>query len=202
VMIERISGKSHGEFLREAIFQPLGMSDTSFRLSAEKSSRHARPLATDPVTGAPQQRRNHNGFKIECGGGCLTSTALDYLAFAQMLANGGELNGARILGPKTVEYMTADHADPEIDMSRLHYYPSLADDGYGFGLGVAVRRGTGLGSTMASPGEFHWYGASGTLFRVDPQEGLVIVFMAHTPGDIRRINRQLVPALVYQALME
>jgi len=202
VIIERLSEKTHGEFLQEAIFEPLGMDDTSFRISANRASRYAAVLPTDPVTGQPQQQRDHSAFKIECGAGCLASTVLDYLAFAQMLLNGGELNGERILGPKTVEYMTSDHADPEIDLSRLHYYPSLADDGYGFGLGVAVRRGAGLGGTMGSPGEYHWYGASGTLFRVDPEQGLVIVFMAHTPGEIRRLNRQLIPALVYQALME
>jgi len=202
VIIERISGQTHGEYLRENIFAPLSMNDTFFTIPRSKAGRHVKPLPKDPTTGEPQSQRDHSAVRFECGGGCLASTALDYLTFAQMLLNGGELNGQRILGPETVAYMTADHAGPDIDLTRLHNYPSLPDDGYGFGLGVSVRRGTGLGGTMAAPGEYHWYGATGTVFRVDPQQDLAIVFMAHTPGEIRRVNRQLIPTLVYQAIID
>ncbi|HEY5622261.1 MAG TPA: serine hydrolase domain-containing protein [Gammaproteobacteria bacterium] len=200
VIIERITGVPHGQYFAETIFEPLGMVDTAFTVPPEKASRHVKPLPVDPVSGQPQSQRDHSRYRFHCGSGCLVSTALDYLAFAQMLLDGGELNGKRVLGQRTVEYMTADHADPGIDMSRLYDYASIPDDGYGFGLGVAVRRDTGLGGSMGSPGEFHWYGATGTLFRVDPQEELVIVYMAHTPGEIRGSYRELIPALVYQAI--
>ena len=118
--------------------------------------------------------------KFDCGGGCAVSTALDYLRFAQMLLNGGELDGVRILARKTVEYMTADHMGPEIDATRLRDYPNI--NGYGFGLGVAVRRGAGISGVMSSRGEFHWAGSTGTYFWVDPAEELAVVFMAHAPG--------------------
>ncbi len=202
LIIERVSGLTLGEYLQDEIFEPLGMIDTFFSIPPSKEIRHAQVLPTDPLTGDPQRTTDHAPLNFECGGGCLASSALDYLAFAQMLLNKGTLDGVRILGTKTVEYMTADHVLSGIDLSRLHNYASLHDDGYGFGLGVAVRRETGSGGTMGSPGEFHWPGAHGTAFWVDPQEDLVIVFMAQTPGTIRRYNRQLVPALVYQAIVE
>ena len=126
------------------------------------------------------------------------STAIDYLRFAQMLLNGGELDGVRILSRKTVEYMTADHLGPEVNTTLLRAYPNI--NGYGFGLGVAVRRGSGISGVMSSPGEFHWAGSTGTYFWVDPAESLAVVFMAHAPGAIRYYHRQLLHALVLQAL--
>ena len=101
-----------------------------------------------------------------------------------------------------VDYMTADHIVPGIDMNLLDLYPSLHNEGYGYGLGVAVRRGDGLGGMPASAGQYHWYGSQGTAFWVGPEEELVIVFMAQTPGAIHERNRQLIPALVYQSLMD
>jgi CubicO group peptidase (beta-lactamase class C family) len=141
-------------------------------------------------------------MKFECGGGCLASTAIDYLVFAQTLLNGGTFGNTRILGPKTVEFMTSDHTLSGIDLTALHSMPVEHTDGYGFGLGVAVRRGAGAGGTIGSTGGFQWSGAHGTAFWVDPQEELVIVYMAQTPGAIRRYYRQFIPALVYQAITE
>jgi CubicO group peptidase (beta-lactamase class C family) len=94
--------------------------------------------------------------------------------------------------------MTADHLGPDVDVSKLNAYPNL--DGYGFGLSVAVRRIAGRGGMTSSPGEFHWAGSTGTYFWVDPAEDLVVVFMAHAPGAIRYYHRQLLHALVNQAL--
>ena len=202
IVIERVSGQSLGEYMEENIFTPLNMVDTGFTIPPDSLERQARVLLKDPVTGEPQVNADHAQVKFQCAGGCLVSTALDYLAFAQMLLNRGSLDGTRILGPKTVEFMTSDQADSGVDLSRLYGYPSLHDDGYGFGLSVAVRRGAGLGGTMGSAGEYHWFGAYGTAFWVDPTENLVMVFMAQTPGEIRRYNRQLIPALVYQAITE
>jgi CubicO group peptidase (beta-lactamase class C family) len=161
--------------------------------------RFAKGLPCDPLTGKPQRMRDSTKpHKFECGGGCGVSTAADYLRFALMLLNGGTLDGARILGRKTVEYMTSDNLVPAVDTTRLHEWPNI--NGYGFGLGVAVRRSAGAGGAVSSKGEYHWAGSTGTYFWVDPSEGLAVVFMAHAPGAIRFYFRQLLHALVMQAL--
>jgi hypothetical protein len=124
------------------------------------------------------------------------------LRFALMLLNQGTLDGTRILGRKTVEYMTADHLGPDVDASRLHQFAVEHIDGSGFGLGVAVRRQTGIAGVPGSPGEFLWSGAQGTMFWVDPKEELAVVFLANTPGPIRRHYREVVKNMVLQAIVD
>lgn len=197
--IEAVAGMPLGRYLDERIFAPLGMIDTAFTVPPDKVARYAKALPTDPVTRAPQKLRDGTTpHKFDCGGGCAVSTAADYLRFAQMLLDGGGLEGVRILGRKTVEYMTSDQLTAGIDITRLNEWPNL--NGYGFGLGVAVRRGAGLGGMPSSAGEFHWAGSTGTYFWADPAERLAVVFMAHAPGTIRFYHRQLLHALVLQAL--
>ncbi|MDB5865676.1 MAG: serine hydrolase [Betaproteobacteria bacterium] len=199
LVIEAVAGMLLREFLDARVFKPLAMHDTGFVVPEAHLGRYAQPLPHDPVTREPQTLRDGTRLhKFDCGGGCAVSTALDYLRFAQMLGNGGELDGVRILGRKTVEYMTADHIPPETDTALLREYPNL--DGYGYGLGVAVRRGAGVSGLMSSSGEFHWAGSTGTYFWVDPSEDLEVVFMAHAPGAIRYYHRQLLHALVLQAI--
>jgi len=201
--IESVTKQPLGRVFQDRLFGPLGMTDTAFTVPTGKSGRIARPLATDPVTGQPQSIRDQTQpWRFECGGGCLTSTALDYLKFAQMLLNRGTLDGTRVLGRKTVEYMTADHLGPGVDTAKLHNFPVEHIDGYGFGLGVAVRRVPGVAGIMGSPGDFRWSGAQGTLFWVDPQEELAVVYMAQTPGAIRAHYRQVIATLVQQAIVE
>jgi CubicO group peptidase (beta-lactamase class C family) len=203
VAIETITKQPLGRFLQDRLWSPLGMVDTTFTVPKEKASRIAKPLATDPLTGRPQTVRDPTlGWRFECGGGCAASTALDYLRFAQMLLNKGTLDGTRILGRKTVEYMTADQLGPTVDASRLHTFAVESLDGYGFGLGVAVRRVPGVAGITGSPGDFRWSGAQGTLFWVDPKEELAVVYMAQTPGAIRAHYRQVLPALVLQAIVD
>ncbi len=137
-------------------------------------------------------------LKFECGGGCGASTAGDYIRFAQMLLNKGSLGQARILGRKTVEYMSADHLTPDMDNRITVVSPALAN--HGFGLGFAVRRSDGMASTIGSAGEFFWSGAYGTYFWVDPKEQMVVVLMSHTPGAYRGTLRAKVGALVLQAI--
>jgi CubicO group peptidase (beta-lactamase class C family) len=197
--VEKVAGLPLREFLEARLFTPLRMSDTGFVVPPADLPRYAQTLPNDPITREPQSLRDGTKLnKFDCGGGCAVSTALDYLRFAQMLLNGGELDGMRILGRKTVEYMTADHMGPEIDATRLHDYPNI--NGYGFGLGVAVRRGAGISGVNSSRGEFHWAGSTGTYFWVDPAEELAVVFMAHAPGAMRFYLRQLLHPLVMQAL--
>jgi CubicO group peptidase (beta-lactamase class C family) len=199
LVVEAISGQRLGAFLEQHLFRPLGMVDTSFQVPAEKVSRLARPLASDPDTGAAQSVPDRAlALRFECGGGGLASTALDYLRFAQMLLGGGVLGDTRILGRKTVEAMRTDRLTPEIDNRIAELDPN--SEGYGFGLTVAVR--TKASSLMGSPGEFYWNGAYGTLWWADPIEDLAVVFMAQVPGEQRRRYRPLINSLVYQALMD
>lgn len=199
LVVEAVSGMRLAEFLDQKLFRPLQMRDTVFTVPANQVARYAKALALDPLTQQPQTLRDGTTpHKFDCGGGCAVSTAADYLRFAQMLLNGGELDGVRVLSRKMVEYMTSDHLGPEVDLSKLNDYPNIR--GYGFGLGVAVRRSAGRGGMPSSAGEFHWAGSTGTYFWVDPAEELVTVFMAHAPGAIRYYHRQLLHGLVLQAL--
>jgi len=202
LVIERVTGRNLGAHLDERLFTPLGMHDTGFVVPASKHDRIAAVLSINPRTGQAQavaDRRVAPPF--ECGGGCLASTAEDYLRFALMLEGGGSLGGIRILGPKTVEYMTSDHLLPSVDISRLESgWPN--EVGYGFGLGVAVRRGNGGSPMMGTAGDYNWGGATGTYFWVDPEEDLAVVFMALAPGPLRLRYRHLLPTLVLQAITE
>jgi CubicO group peptidase (beta-lactamase class C family) len=201
--VEAVSGKSLGTFLKERLFTPLGMVDTSFMVPAAKAARIAKPLAIDPTTKQPPTFREPvTPWQYECGGGCAQGTAVDYVRFAQMLLNKGQLDGTRILSRKLVEFMTSDHLGPDVDVSRLNEFAVDHLDGYGFGLGVAVRRQTGRSGVPGTPGEFHWTGAQGTMFWVDPKEELVAVFLANTPGPVRRHYRELVKSLVLQAIVD
>lgn len=199
LVVEAVTGRTLGQYLRERVWEPLGMVDTGFHVPPDKRGRYAKAFANDPDTGKPQSVLDlTKPLKFECGGGCGASTAGDYLRFAQMLANKGRLGNAQILGRKTVEYMTADHLGPEVQNNIPKVDP--ARTGYGFGLGVAVRRQDGITPINGSAGDYHWGGAYGTFFWVDPKENLVVVFMAHTPGAIRQYYRALLGAMVMQAI--
>jgi CubicO group peptidase (beta-lactamase class C family) len=202
LIVEQITEQSIGRYLQENVWRPLGMNDTHFVIPADKVGRYAKALPIDPETGKPQSLQSlTEPTKFECGGGCTASTANDYLRFALMLANKGTYADQRVLGRRTVEYMTANHLGPEV-VNRIGETgdPTRAD--YGFGLGVAVRTQPGISRTMSSVGTFAWPGASGTNWWVDPREELTVVWMAHSPGTIRWRYRQMINALVYQALAD
>src|SRR5262245_27608566 len=196
-VVEIVAGKPLGQVLAERIFRPLKMVDTGFVVSDDRRARLAQALAVDPDT-----KKEIKLFdptkppKFECGGGCGVSTAGDYVRFTQMMLNRGTLDGARILGRKTVEYMTTDHLGSAIAPGAA-YSPG---PGYGFGLGFAVRKETGVASVTGSAGDYNWGGAFGTGFWVDPKEELTVVFMAQAPGPIRVHYRQLMKTLVLQAM--
>jgi CubicO group peptidase (beta-lactamase class C family) len=200
--IEKISGQSLGQYLRANLWGPLGMTDTGFSVPPEKAARYAKPLPTDPDTGKPQARSPEltEPLKFECGGGCAASTASDYLRFASMLMNGGHLGKTRVLGPRTVAYMLSDQLGPNIKNLIGNADPTRAD--FGFGLGLAVRTTPGVVRMMGSVGQFTWPGASGTDWWADPKEDLVVVYLSAAPGPLRWHYRQLINALVYQAIME
>ncbi len=201
--VEKVTGKRLGQFLKERVFDPLGMVDTGFMVPPEKASRIAKPLPVDPDTGRPPTFREPvKPWQYDCGGGCASGTATDYMRFALMLLNKGTFNGTRVLSRKTVEYMTADHLGSTVDVSRLHEFAVEHIDGFGVGLGVAVRRHPGIAGVPGTTGEFLWSGAQGTMFWVDPKEELAVVFLANAPGPIRRHYRELVKTMVMQAIAD
>jgi CubicO group peptidase (beta-lactamase class C family) len=199
LVIEKITGKRLDSALQERVWSKVGMPDTTFTVPAEKRSRMARALPNDPVTGKPQDIALLRAQpKFDCGGGCAFGTAADYIRFGQMLLNGGVLDGQRILSPKTVRLMTSDHLGRNIKNNVALTEPGR--DGYGFGLGVAVRTEPGVAATNGSVGDYTWNGANGTIFWADPKEQLVVVMMSVGPGEIRKYFREQMAALVYGAM--
>ncbi|MFY0613446.1 MAG: beta-lactamase family protein [Hyphomicrobiaceae bacterium] len=200
-IVEAVSGQTLGQFLAENVWNPLGLVDTAFELNESSRARFATPFETDPLSGAPQTvYHQREGTKHwEAGGAGAISTAADYLAFAEALRQGGSLSGTRLLGPKTVRLMTSDHLDAGLD-NRIADTMDPAAEGYGFGLGFAVRRSNGISAMSGTAGDYYWSGVFGTYFWVDPAEELSCVVMAAAPGGIRLRFRQLSRALVYQAM--
>lgn len=202
VLLERVSGQSLEVLLTERIFRPLGMKDTAFSVETAKQNRIAEPFEIDPIWKTKvilsDVRKPPARYS---GGGGAVSTADDYLRFAQMLLNGGTLDGVRILSPKTVDYMLADH----LSGVRATMPPSTAAPGprpgYGFGLGFAIRHEIGEANTLGSIGIADWNGLGGTNFWIDPREKLAVIWMAQAPG-LRPYYRQLIPNMVYGAMMK
>ncbi len=201
LVVEKVAGQQLGEFLKAAVWDKVGMPDTTFTVPAEKRKRLARPLPNDPISGKPQRIGIlDKPVKFDCGGSCAFSTVADYLRFGQMLLDGGSIGGKRVLSPKTVVAMTSDHLGSTIKNNVAGTEPHR--DGYGFGLGVAVRLQDGLAATPGSKGDYTWNGANGTSFWVDPQERLVVVVGTAAPGEIRKFYREQMGALVYGAMTD
>jgi CubicO group peptidase (beta-lactamase class C family) len=201
LVVEQLSEQTLGGYLRDNVLEPLGMTDTHFLIPADKAQRYAKALPDDPDTGQPQSLMAlTQPRKFECGGGCAASTAGDYLRFALMLMNKGQYRDARVLARKTVDYMLSNQLGSEVRNLIGNADPTRAD--YGFGLGLAVRTTAGIARIMGSVGDFSWPGASGTNWWADPEEELAVVFMAHSPGSIRWHYRQVINALVYQAIAD
>ena len=193
-LLERVSGKTLDAYLDEQILAPLGMVDTGFWTASAEQHRLAEPFETDPVTGSRVRLLDVTRPPIFLsGGGGMVSTARDYLRFARLLKNGGELDGVRLLSRKTVEFMTADHlgALPGA-MAGPMYLPGPA---YGFGLGFGVRLATGCAHTPGSVGDYNWSGLAGTYFWIDPQEDLIAIWLMQAPEQ-RDTYRQLIRTLV------
>lgn len=196
-VVEVASGKNLDEFLREHILMPLKLADTHFILPSEKLNRLAEPQP-NPQTGARLELLDFTKpTTFFAGGHGLVSTAGDYLRFCQMLLNGGELEGARILASRTVAYMTSNHVGPAIGVGTV-WNPG---NGYGFGLGFAVRKETGIAEWPGSIGDYYWGGYAGTYFWMDPKEQLTVTYMSQ---EINRRNhyRILLRDLVYQSLID
>ena len=199
LLVERAAGKPLDQVLRDMLLEPLGMKDTAWWIPPAKVSRLADAYDSDPQKATMLKSYrifdNPAGKQYFKGGSGLVGTAEDYLKFAQMIVNGGELNGRRYLSRKTVEFMLSDHT---LGMGGTTI--ASTGPGYGFGLGFAVRQQDGMGWTAGSRGDAMWAGAWGTSFWVDPKESLVAVLM--TQGPSTRVNtRMLYKNVVYGALV-
>jgi CubicO group peptidase (beta-lactamase class C family) len=200
-VVEKITGKSLGGHLSDTVWKPLKMGDTTFRLTEAQRARVARPFPHNPLDGKPQAiGAIDKPPTFDCGGACAFGTMGDYIRFGQMLLNGGSLDGQQVLSPATVQLMTSNHLGSGIQNRVAAVEPHR--DGYGFGLGVAVRLQPGLAAVPGSPGEFSWNGANGTGFFADPKEQLVVTFGTAAPGELRKYYREQMQDLVYGALVK
>jgi CubicO group peptidase (beta-lactamase class C family) len=197
-VIEVVSGKSLFQFEKERLLDPLGMTETSFYITDEgKRPLIAEPMPDDrftsPVAGIRDPMRLR---RWESGGAGMVGTTADYARFAQMLLNGGTLDGKRYLKSETVALMTTDHIGPETKIGRDYFYFPGADSG--FGLGFAVRTSQAPGTNLPL-GEYRWDGVAGTFFFIDPKDDMFVICMMQTPSQRGRIQTEL-KRLVYQAL--
>ena len=201
ILVERLSGQTLGAYFEQHIFEPLEMDDTGFYVPEDKQDRLAQiyvinqqgqtvPMENEPLgdyLSAPE---------IESGGGGLVSTIEDYYTFTQMLLNGGEYQGKRILGRKTVEYMRTNH----LPTSLIPFEPSSTGEGYGLAMSVTVdEQGA---NTMGSAGDYGWAGAASTYFRIDPKEQMIVISMTQLmPSSYFSYNKDF-KNIAYQALID
>lgn len=210
-LVEVLSGTSFDTFLRERIFAPLSMHDTAFVLSSTQASRLAQlysPEGTEISWNDPWKLSRSQALEVAdprlseaflqggyfaSGGGGLVSSTSDYLRFSQMLLNGGELDGTRLLSPRTVEHMRRNHV-AGLDTQGL-------TGAGGFGLGVAVTLEPGVSGEIGTPGSYGWGGAAGTRFWIDPEEELIAIFMTQSVPHQTQLGDQF-RTLVYQSLID
>jgi CubicO group peptidase (beta-lactamase class C family) len=206
-LVEILSGLPLDEYLQRELFEPLGLTDPGFfvpepslpRLAACYQYRPANSprLMEGPFANAIRRRRSYLS-----GAGGLVSTTHDYVAFCQMLANGGQLEGRRVLGRKTLELMTVNHLPGGATLQDMAIggFGEANFEGVGFGLGFAVGMGPAATAMAGSGGEFYWGGAASTAFWVDPAEDLFVVFMTQLFPSVAYPFRAQLRALVYQAI--
>ncbi|HLH40012.1 MAG TPA: serine hydrolase domain-containing protein [Bryobacteraceae bacterium] len=196
-VVEVASGMSLYQYEKQRVLDPLGMNDTGFYVTEPvRQPRIAEPNANDRTIGIGAVMNDPRiAGKWESGGGGMVSTTMDYARFLQMMLNGGTLNGKRILGPRTIAYMTSDQLTDGIVPGPLY----IPGPGYGFGLGFAVRRTTGGATDNGSPGDYTWNGVGGTHFWVDPKEDMFVVFMIQSPRQ-RAHYMTVIRDMVYAAI--
>jgi len=192
-VVEVASGMSMDQFLQKRIFDPLNMMDTGFHASEADLKRLA---YLTPKNALYQDFTKPT--KLFGGGSGTISTAADYASFAQMLLNGGELEGKRFLGPQTVAYMSSDHLGPLGNRTDGLYVPGV---GYGGGFGFYVRVDAGRSPFIGNVGEFYKGGYAGTCFWIDPKEEIMAVFMVSAPAH-RVYYRHLIKTMIYQAMAD
>ena len=208
-VLEVVSGQPLDELMRTRLLHPLGMHETTWHVPEAHHSRLASLYGAHPTTrqAVPLEQMGQAAKHPPAflgGGGGLQSTAYDYHRFTQMLANGGELDGVRILSPRTVRYMASNHLPNNADLTAFGrpLFSETTFDGVGFGLGVSVTLDPVAGRVPGNAGEFAWGGAASTAFWVDPADELVVQFFTQLlPSSVHPIRSQL-KQLVYQAILD
>ena len=209
VAVERISGMRLGDYFEKHIFAPLGMTDTHFGVAEGQSERLVDAYAYQPghapkmINAGATSKLNEPGA-FDSGGGGLIGTIADYHRFSTMLLNGGELDGARIVSPKTIRLMRTNHLPNNADLTEMSssLFSEANNAGTGFGLGFAMVIDPSKTLMPSSEGEFYWGGAYSTAFFVDPVERITMVFMTQVyPSSTYPIRRQL-KTLIYSALTD
>ena len=209
VAVERISGMRLGDYFERHIFAPLGMTDTHFGVAEGQSERLVDAYAYQPghapkmINAGATSKLNEPGA-FDSGGGGLIGTIADYHRFSTMLLNGGELDGARIVSPKTIRLMRTNHLPNNADLTEMSssLFSEANNAGTGFGLGFAMVIDPSKTLMPSSEGEFYWGGAYSTAFFVDPVERITMVFMTQVyPSSTYPIRRQL-KTLIYSALTD
>jgi len=199
LLLERVTKKPLDQLLKEMLFNPLGVKETAFRVPPEKAARIAEALDSDPqkadIVKSYRIHENPASKSYFRGGAGLVGTTEDYLKFAQMVLNGGELDGRRYLSKKMVEFMLSDHT---VGMGGTTI--ATTGPGYGYGLGWAVRLQNGFAWVPGSKGDARWAGILGTSFWIDPKEELVAILMSQGPST-RIHTRMLYKNLVYGAMV-
>jgi CubicO group peptidase (beta-lactamase class C family) len=208
-LVELLSGVDLNQFFTERIFTPLALRDMGFVLTGQNRTRLALPN-NDPASGVTAAKYRYDPARAPTwfsGGGGLFSTAGDYARFCQMLLNGGELNGVRLLSHKSIELMTSEHLPPNVGFGtftpELGTSAPLPEYGQGYGLGVGVRKESGRSPVPGSVGDFYWGGVLGTYFWVDPKEQLIAILMLQETDMKKRARyRPLLRNLVYASLQK
>jgi CubicO group peptidase (beta-lactamase class C family) len=206
-VVQRVSGLPLDQFFRTRIFAPLKMDDTFFQVPADKLDRLTDCYTLVAGKGRVMYDRGAESAwsrapKLLSGGGGLVSTALDYHRFNIMLLNGGELDGARILGRKTLDLMTQNHLPGKSDLATMSksLFSEASNAGTGFGLGFAITDDVAKTMVPGSKGEFYWGGMFSTAFFVDPVERVSMVFMTQlSPSSVYPIRREL-KTMIYAAM--
>ena len=206
-VVERVSGMKLAEFFRTRIFAPLKMNDTFFTVPADKIDRLTDCYTLIPGKGRVMYDRGAESAwsvvpKLVSGGGGLVSTSLDYHRFCRMCLNGGELDGARIVGRKTLDLMTQNHLPGGSDLAAMStsLFSEATNAGTGFGLGFAINIDVARSMVPGSVGEYYWGGMFSTAFFIDPVERLTMVFMTQmSPSNAYPIRREL-KTMIYSVL--
>lgn len=208
ILVERISGLSLPEYFQTHIFAPLGMTDTFFHVPADKASRIPEGFGFDPeakmklLDKAGAESMWAKGWSFNSGGGGLASSVADYHRFCRMLLNGGALDGAQILSPKTIELMTANHIPGGQDLTQMSksLFSEADMAGIGFGLGFATTIDSAATLAPCSEGDFYWGGMYSTAFFVDPVEDIIMIFMTQLLPSTTYPVRREIKTMIYSAL--
>jgi len=208
-LVEVLSGEPLDQYLRRHIFEPLGMRDTAFHVPPEQVDRFAACYDRGPgkklrLQDDPPTSPFLATPKLFSGGGGLVSTAADYLRFCRMLLAAGELDGVRLLGPRTIEFMTRSHLPDGKDLTDLSVgsFSETPYEGTGFGLGFSVKLDPVRSGVIGSVGEYAWGGAASTIFWIDPTEDLVVIFLTQLmPSSTFNFRGQL-QSIIYSAIID